>query len=312
MAAAPKIERGRTRFYLMWSAISRIGRPPLASALIIFSAILLGYIPSFSVPFLFDDQSALLNNPSLENLADALRPDSTSTLGGRPLASVSFALNHALHGENVVGYHVVNFGIHIATAFLLFAVLIQTRIDGRVSPTSTRDEVDTTTGFALAATLLWACHPALTEAVTYISQRAESLMGLCYLGTLYTAIRANGSSHPHRWLLASVAICALGMLTKESMVTAPVIVLFYNWVFVATTSNEVWRRRWYYVALACTWLLLGFSLGHDLPARKVGFGLGVTSWEYALTESCGILLYLKLVFAPHPLVFDYGPAFEAP
>ena len=42
---------------------------------------------------------------------------------------------------------------------------------------------------AFAVALLWTVHPLQTEAVTYIVQRTESLMGLFYLLTLYCFIR---------------------------------------------------------------------------------------------------------------------------
>ena len=47
---------------------------------------------------------------------------------------------------------------------------------------------------ALAIAGLWAVHPVQTEAVTYLSQRAESLMGLCYLGTFYCFLRGGGGT----------------------------------------------------------------------------------------------------------------------
>ena len=45
------------------------------------------------------------------------------------------------------------------------------------------------TPMAFAIALLWTLHPLQTEAVTYIIQRVESLMGLFYLLTLYCFIR---------------------------------------------------------------------------------------------------------------------------
>ena len=56
---------------------------------------------------------------------------------------------------------------------------------------------------AMAVAMLWALHPLQTEAVTYVVQRAESLMGLFYLLTLYLAIRALDSPTPRRWQLAA-------------------------------------------------------------------------------------------------------------
>ena len=38
----------------------------------------------------------------------------------------------------------------------------------------------------------------------------------------------------------------------------------------------------------------------------MGFGLGVSSWDYLLTQCRAIAIYLKLSVWPHPLVIDYG------
>ena len=60
------------------------------------------------------------------------------------------------------------------------------------SPVSTRLQSDATS-LALAMALLWTVHPLQTAAVTYVVQRAESLMGLLYLLTLYCFIRGTES-----------------------------------------------------------------------------------------------------------------------
>ena len=49
---------------------------------------------------------------------------------------------------------------------------------------------------AFVIALLWALHPLQTESVTYIVQRAESLVGLFYLLTLYCFIRGASSGSP--------------------------------------------------------------------------------------------------------------------
>jgi hypothetical protein len=77
--------------------------------------------------------------------------------------------------------------------------------------------------FAVAA--IWLAHPLQTSSVTFIAQRAESLMGLFYLLTIYCSIRAAASDFDHRnWIAAAIAACALGMASKEVMATAPVLV----------------------------------------------------------------------------------------
>jgi hypothetical protein len=98
------------------------------------------------------------------------------------------------------------------------------------------------------------------------------------------------------------------MATKEVMATAPLIVLLYDRAFVAGTFRHALRaRRWYYVALAGTWTLLAIlMLGSENRGGTVGIGLGVSSWDYAVTQCQALGRYLDLALWPNPLVLDYG------
>jgi tetratricopeptide (TPR) repeat protein len=178
---------------------------------------------------------------------------------------------------------------------------------------------------AFVIAVLWAVHPVQTEAVTYISQRAEAMMGLFYLLTLYGFIRsvespATGSRaaipgapgatrrwfSPVHWQILSILAGLLGALSKESISTAPLMVFLYDRTFAAGSFREAWRRRWgYYLGLGGVWLLLAGLLS-GLHQRGLGFGEGVSVWHYALTSCRSLVLYLKLAIWPHPLVIDYG------
>ena len=110
------------------------------------------------------------------------------------------------------------------------------------------------------------------------------------------------------WFMLSVVACLLGMASKETMVSAPLIVLLYDRCFLADSFREAWRRRRpLYLGLAGTWLLLAVLVtiaggrGHT-----AGFGAGMDWRAYALTQCRALLLYLKLSVWPHPLVLDYG------
>jgi cytochrome c-type biogenesis protein CcmH/NrfG len=142
--------------------------------------------------------------------------------------------------------------------------------------------------------------------VNYTVQRTESMMALCYLTTLYCAIRA--SAHPEglKWVVAAVAACAAGMASKESMVTAPLMVLVYDRVFLYPSLAAAWRqRRALYIGLAATWGVLALlMLGQ--PRTSVGFGAGVDVWTYFLNQLSLIARYLFLTVWPRPLVVDYG------
>ncbi len=273
------------------------------------SIIGLSYFNSFSGPLVFDDKPAVSGNPTIREWGTALvPPDTGSSVTGRPLVNLSFAINYAISGEAVWSYHLVNLLIHAGAGLALFGVVRRTLLLESM-PERMRAAADL---LALAAAGLWLSHPLQTESVTSIVQRTESLVGLCYLLTLYGFVRAlTPGSAARGWAAASVVACLLGMAAKEVMVTAPVVVLLYDRTFAAGSFREALRQRGrYYAALGATWLLLGwllFSAGGS-RGEAAGFGLGVTPWAYALTQCRAVLLYLQLAVWPHPLVFDYGTA----
>jgi len=296
-------------------AKGKIVRPPPTSsrarifvaAALLTAGALAAWANSFRGPFIFDDLPAIVENTTIRTLAlpGALAPPHTGQpANGRPLVNFSFALNWAIAGANVRGYHVLNLAIHTLAALALFGVVRRTL---RSRPLAAKFGTDATPlAFALAA--LWMLHPLQTESVTYISQRAESLAGLCLLLTLYGSIRGADSPVPMRWHALAVVMCLLGMATKEVMYAAPLLVLLHDRTFIAGTFREALRRRpWFYTGLAATWLLLGWLVKQaGNRGATAGFGLGITPWHYLLTQCSALIHYVRLAFWPAPLVLDYG------
>jgi len=271
------------------------GFSPKIGALACLSLGLLIYANSFSGTFVFDDWIHVLAKEHQRLLSS---PWELLTESSRPLATLSFALNYVLHGHRPWGYHLVNLGIHLAATLVLFGIVRRTLSRGRLAQRY-RNSAD---GLALAVALIWMAHPLQTQSVTYIVQRMESLMGMLYLATLYGFIRAQDSPRPRWWYTASVACCALGMAAKEVMVTAPLVVLWYDRAMVASSWREIVRRRSrYYAALGATWgALAALLVTHGTGYMNSGVMVvrGVTPLEYALTQPSIILHYLRLTFWP--------------
>ena len=268
----------------------------------------LAYHNSFGVPFVLDDALAIVANPSLRTLWTAWSPPDDLTglpISGRPVVNFSLGLNYAVSGTDVWSFHLVNLLIHVACGVVLFGVMRRTLLQPALAPRFGRHAFE----LALATAVLWTVHPLQTESVTYISQRAESLLGLLYLLTLWCFIRAIEPGAAPKWSRWAVVTCLLGMATKEVMVSAPLFAALYDRTFVAGSWREVWaRRRNLLLALAGTWLVLAVFVVRSGGARgaSAGFGLGVPWWSYLLKQCEAIVLYLKLSFWPHPLVLDYG------
>lgn len=301
--------------------------------MILVVAIALAYANSVSAPFVFDDDRAVVNNLTIRDLWSwqILNPPADgSTTTGRPLLNLSFAINYAISGADVRGYHVTNILLHALAALALFGVARHALRSPVIMANVGNNAVEPMRMVApFLITLIWAVHPLQTESVTCIAQRSEVLSSLLYLVTLYAFVRGagvppddagrprgvvgvarggpSGPALPWRWL--AVMACALGMAAKEIVVTAPLMVLLYDRTFVAGSFAQAWRtRRSFYVALAASWLVLAALVIHGAGTRgpSAGTGLGVSPWDYLLTQCRALLIYFRASIWPYPLTLDYG------
>jgi tetratricopeptide (TPR) repeat protein len=282
-------------------------REPRAAAAIccvaLAAATVAAYAPGLGGAFVYDDVDSVLGNPTIRQLSTSLRPPAGLTVSGRPLLNLSLALNHAVSGTAVWSYHALNIAVHVAAALLLFGILRRNpaaRAAGGLC-------------VAAAAALLWALHPLQTESVAYVVQRAESLMGMFYLLTLYAFVRyAQAGPGARPWAALSFAACLLGMGTKEVMATAPLMVFLYDRTFAAGSFAEAWRRRRaYYLSLGACWVPLACLVAQSAGrGGSAGFASGVPWWAYLATQSTAVVHYLRLALWPNPLVADYGRILE--
>lgn len=311
-------------------------RTTLLVALLLTVAAGLAYSTSFAGVFVFDDKFAIVDNPNIKSLWPLTRAMSAPPempVSGRPIASLTLAINYALAPDevrdvllpggasappevrerflrNVWGYHLFNLILHVMAALALFGVVRRTLLSDRLVSRFG----SSATPLAFVISLIWLVHPLLTDAVTYVVQRTEVLMGLFALVTLYCAIRSQERDAPprqrRRWIVGSIAACALGMGSKQTMVVAPLIVWLWDWLFGERSTGDAvpprGERRVLYTGLAATWLILVALVWVERWPTSVGFAKeGWTPWIYLLTQSTVIVHYLRLSIVPWPLALDY-------
>jgi tetratricopeptide (TPR) repeat protein len=274
---------------------------------VIVSTIAIAYKDTLPVPFLLDDVLSIQHNDTLASLVTALSPppESGVTVSGRPILNLSFAVSKALGDGSLAAHHLVNIAVHIANSWLLFGLINGTLRASEIGSTIKSPHV-----LALAIALLWSLHPLQTASITYLAQRAEALAVFFYLSTLYFFLRAQ-SSAPFRsrlLLSASVTACALGMASKEVVVSAPLIVLFYDRAFFSRTFASAWNaKKSYFLSLALTWIILALCLAQSgSRGNTAGLQSGVPWIHYIYTQTFALTQYVRLMFWPSPLVFDYG------
>jgi protein O-mannosyl-transferase len=272
------------------------------------------YAGSLHAPFVFDDLPSIVENRNLESLwpAQALRsPEHVeSSFAGRPLASYTLALSHALSGRATWGYHALGVLLHAVNAVLLLALLRGTLRRGALGARLG----DAAPRLAFAGAALWAVHPLLSEAVVFTSARSELLFSLFLLAALLAAARGSESQGraSAAWSAAAALAVLLGTLCKEVMVVAPAAVLLYDRSFLAGGFVPALRRRpGLYLGLAASWLLVAGIVLSQPRGKTVGVDLGLTPIQYLFTQASVLLHYLRLAAWPAPLQFlyDWPPAF---
>jgi tetratricopeptide (TPR) repeat protein len=274
---------------------------PRRAAVLLLLLGLLAYCNAFFKPFQLDD---FMYFPGLDYVNNFI--EAYTNLNNRPVIAVSILVNQFL-GRSIVGFHALNVGVHLLTGLALFGLVRRTlsleRWAGRFTTSATP------LAFVIAA--LWVVHPLNTSAVTYLIQRCESMMGLCYVTCFYTLVRGACSPHPWSWYVPGVLVGVLGSGCKETMLTAPFLLLLYDRTFLASSWGEVLRRRG--LAHAGYFLILVFPLSiripgvlADDPNASTGFVVhGIQWYQYLMTQPGVLLHYLRLA------VFPLGPTTES-
>lgn len=291
----------------------RIGHFAVVAVIVAITALI--YAGALHAPFVFDDFPNIVKNPYVQRFDGdfgdwiAVAFESPSQ---RPIANLSFALNHYFDPNDPTGYHAVNIVIHLINGVLVYALGLTLFVRARsspgvVAPPSAQDML--AAGFAA---ILFVAHPIQVQSVTYIVQRMNSLEALFYLSALllYIAGRdaSTSGSRYRRWSVC-VVCWALALGSKQTAITLPAVVFLYEWYFVRDL-NRSWLRQHagHFVAAAVVGLLLlatQIELLNLAGYADRDFTLG----ERLLTQLRVVVFYLGLVLLPLPSRLTLSHAF---
>jgi protein O-mannosyl-transferase len=259
------------------------------------------YSNTFWASFHFDDSSSIVANLRIRDFAN-FRDFS----GSRDVGYLSFAFNYHFGQLNVFGYHLVNLLIHIISGFLVYALV---RLLFRASDSSGAARTTTASWIALAAALLFVAHPIQTQAVTYIVQRFASLAAMFYLLTvvcyLYWRLSPPDRKNRNLWYAGALIATILAMKTKETSFTLPFMLLLIEAVFFAPLIRRSWIRL---APFLLTLPIIPLSHPGALGEGEVGLArqtMGISRWDYLLTQFRVITTYLRLLFFPANQNLDY-------
>ena len=200
---------------------------------IVVAAVAIAWANAFSGAFQFDDYAVIVDNPAVQRWAAFF----ASMPGIRPLLKASYTLSWTTGGGKPTAFVAFNVAIHAANAVL--ALLLTARVLALAVP-----ELRPRAGIALATALLFALHPAQTEAVTWIAGRATSLSAFFCLVAIVAWLRggdrattsptsaaipvggaleavARRVARGSGWRAAAMAAFVAALAVKETAVTVP-------------------------------------------------------------------------------------------
>lgn len=221
--------------------------------------------------FHFDDEAVIVYNRSIKQISNIpdffVNPKlffgDTNIAGHyRPLVLTIYAISYGITGLNPVSYHIANLIFHIGTAFLVF-LIVKAMTCGEVRSKKSEVRSGTTEArsqkgnnisglfAALAAGLIFLVHPFNSEAVNYITALSSIMSGFFYLLAFYCwikfrskrlEVRTNLTSNllllasnflplTSNFYLCSLLAFIAGMLSKEVVITLPIVLWLYDFYF---------------------------------------------------------------------------------
>lgn len=253
------------------------------------------YWPGLGGGFFFDDEANIL-------LAEGIRMEALSVSAlweamasggagpsGRPVAQLSFALNHYFSGFDPFAFKATNLAIHIASSWLVF--LLARRLLGATLAAGT-----------LAT--LWLIHPIQLLPVLYVVQRMASLSALFIFGAMlaHMLARERGGPRGAAWLaLAWGVLWPLSFLSKETGLLFPFFVLAWELTLRRHAVGGLDRFARILSAGAALSVAAGLAYGLSSGGQWLWAGYGFrpfTLVERLLTEGRVLWLYLGLIAFP--------------
>lgn len=283
---------------------------------LIVIAVVGAYYPGLHGPFLFDDSVSITNNPdvAIESLDYAsLRQATLSNDSGifkRPLAALSFALNHYIAGgfANTFPFKVTNLIIHLINTGLIYWLSILLLAKLRQRPGFRQTRLHRWLPAIIAA--IWALHPLQLTTVLYVVQRMTSLSALFVLIGLIIFIYGRERIREQR--VAGVVLMAaglvggtvLGITSKENAALLPLFILLVEFLFFYETYEDAQVQRtlkWFYglsILIACLLALSVLIIRPDVLSGAYRFR-EFTMLERLLTESRVLWFYVGLILLPN-------------
>ena len=239
-------------------------RPGIASDTLVWMAPALAafvlYARTLRFAFVWDDLDLIVRNAALQgpHWWATLAQDFWQSTGGgtgmwRPLVTLSYRIDGVLSGWQPWAFHLGNVLAHAAATALLAKLAL-----ARGAPRPV----------AIAAGLVYATAPAMSESVAWIAGRTDALASLFTLAALVFA-RTQRARGTRALGIASLASTALALLAKESALVLPLLLAAdaIDGTDAPAAARPAWRAAWPSLVVVAAWALLhrAFVAGSTRP-----------------------------------------------
>lgn len=204
----------------------------------------------------------------------------------RPIVTASYFIDYSLWGSQPWGYHFTNLLIHLINSILLYFLVVALSKEKTI---------------ALFASLLFALHPANSEAVSVISFREDLLAFLFFVSSFMLYIR----KRPFAYAL-SLVLFLLALFSKEAALTLPVILILYDFYFEENREFNPVYLGYFASCIFFLWVWGFLFHGSTLPLNYAG-GNFFTNTLTMLTVVSNYLAWVILPLGIHAIVPDSRP-----
>ena len=255
------------------------------------------YANSLNGEFIWDDQHLVEDNVYIRDWANVPKFFTESIGSGadaadvysfyRPAQMITYAIDYSFWKLDVRGYHLTNVLLHVLASLMVFWFITALYADWRLS---------------LFTGLLFAAHPMHTEAVSYISGRADPLflifMLLCFVFYIKSLRREKAV-----YSVSMAVSYLLAIFSKEISLILPFLLLLYHYTFrekiKLRTILPVLVLNVSYIIARFTFLsFLSSHVVHQttFAQRLAGFFIAIVN-------------YIKVIILPLDLHMEYGNSF---
>jgi protein O-mannosyl-transferase len=255
--------------------------------------------------FVFDDESVVQNYMAIRDLSNipkffTAQEGFHKVIGRyyRPVVSTTYTIDYAFWGLNPYGFHLTNIIINSIATLFLFAILSRLFKKYKYGLLA-----------SLISTAIFTAHPVHTEAVSWVSGRTDSLVTLFFFATFYFYILYL-EEYKNKYIIVSLIFYVLGLLSKEMIVTFPLIIILFDFLWRNKSFREIlenWKTYSIYILLTIIYLVIRYLVLKDVPERvKYNYFYEKDVITIIATMLKTIPVYLKLLVFPVGLLYHYN------